>query len=401
MTKGLLSVDEALEVLLAGARPVADIEQVPTLAACGRVLARAQTSAMDVPPMDNSAMDGYAVRSADVRAPDTRLAIAQRIAAGAVGAPLAPGTAARIFTGAPIPPGADAVVMQEFCAADGDAVVIKRVPKPGDWIRRTGSDVRRGAVVLEAGKRLLPQDTGLAASVGIGTLPVYRRVRLGLFFTGDELVMPGDPLAPGKIYNSNRFTLTGLARIFDCEVRDYGIVPDTLEATRRALRRAAGECDIIVTSGGVSVGEADFVKPAVEAEGSLLMWRIAMKPGRPLAFGRVGEAAFIGLPGNPVSSFVTFLIFVRPFVLKTQGVAEVAPRAIEARADFDWTEPDARREFLRVKWNAQGGLDLYPTQDSAVLASTAWADGLVDNPPNRAIRRGDRVRFLPYSELYR
>lgn len=401
MTKGLLSVDEALEVLLAGARPVADIEQVPTLAACGRVLARAQTSAMDVPPMDNSAMDGYAVRSADVRAPDTRLAIAQRIAAGAVGAPLAPGTAARIFTGAPIPPGADAVVMQEFCAADGDAVVIKRVPKPGDWIRRTGSDVRRGAVVLEAGKRLLPQDTGLAASVGIGTLPVYRRLRLGLFFTGDELVMPGDPLAPGKIYNSNRFTLTGLARIFDCEVRDYGIVPDTLEATRRALRRAAGECDIIVTSGGVSVGEADFVKPAVEAEGSLLMWRIAMKPGRPLAFGRVGEAAFIGLPGNPVSSFVTFLIFVRPFVLKTQGVAEVAPRAIEARADFDWTEPDARREFLRVKWNAQGGLDLYPTQDSAVLASTAWADGLVDNPPNRAIRRGDRVRFLPYSELYR
>jgi molybdopterin molybdotransferase len=401
VTKGLLSVDEALEVLLAGARPVADIEQVPTLAACGRVLARAQTSAMDVPPMDNSAMDGYAVRSADVRAPDTRLAIAQRIAAGAVGAPLAPGTAARIFTGAPIPPGADAVVMQEFCAADGDAVVIKRVPKPGDWIRRTGSDVRRGAVVLEAGKRLLPQDTGLAASVGIGTLPVYRRLRLGLFFTGDELVMPGDPLAPGKIYNSNRFTLTGLARIFDCEVRDYGIVPDTLEATRRALRRAASECDIIVTSGGVSVGEADFVKPAVEAEGSLLMWRIAMKPGRPLAFGRVGEAAFIGLPGNPVSSFVTFLIFVRPFVLKTQGVAEVAPRAIEARADFDWTEPDARREFLRVKWNAQGGLDLYPTQDSAVLASTAWADGLVDNPPNRAIRRGDRVRFLPYSELYR
>jgi len=401
MTKGLLSVDEALEVLLAGARPVTEIEQVPTLLACGRVLARAQTSAMDVPPMDNSAMDGYAVRTADVRSPETRLRIVQRIVAGAVGEPLAPGTAARIFTGAPIPPGADAVVMQEFCAADGDAVVIKKVPKPGDWIRRTGSDVRKGAVVLAAGKRLAPQDTGLAASVGIGTLPVYRRVRLGLFFTGDELVMPGDPLPPGKIYNSNRFTLTGLARVFDCEVRDYGIVPDTLEATRGALRRAAGECDIIVTSGGVSVGEADFVKPAVEAEGSLLMWRIAMKPGRPLAFGRVGGAAFIGLPGNPVSSFVTFLVFVRPFLLKTQGVAEVAPRAIEARADFEWPEPDARREFLRVKWNSQGGLDLYPTQDSAVLTSTAWADGLVDNPPNRVIRRGDPVRFLPYSELYR
>ncbi|MCX7962078.1 MAG: molybdopterin molybdotransferase MoeA, partial [Burkholderiales bacterium] len=286
MTKGLLSVDEALEVLLAGARPVTEVEEVPTLSACGRVLARDQLSGMDVPPMDNSAMDGYAVRCADVPAPETRLAVAQRITAGSVGAPLAPGTAARIFTGAPIPRGADAVVMQEFCAADGDSVVIKKVPKPGDWIRRAGSDVKKGDVVLVAGRRLSPQDTGLAASVGIGALPVYRRVRLGLFFTGDELVMPGEPLAPGRIYNSNRFTLTGLARIFDCEVRDYGIVPDTLAATRVALARAAAECDILVTSGGVSVGEADFVKPAVEAEGSLLMWRIAMKPGRPLAFGR-------------------------------------------------------------------------------------------------------------------
>jgi molybdopterin molybdotransferase len=216
--------------------------------------------------------------------------------------------------------------------------------------------------------------------------------------------MPGEPLAPGRIYNSNRFTLNGLARTFGCEVRDYGIVPDSLEATRAVLRRAAAECDLIVTSGGVSVGEADFVKPAVEAEGSLLMWKIAMKPGRPLAFGKVGGgdkvAAFIGLPGNPVSSFVTFLIFVRPFLLRTQGLAQVAPRAIEARADFDWPEPDARREFLRVKWNAQGGLDLYPTQDSAVLTSTAWADGLVDNAPNHAIAKGERVRFLPFSELY-
>jgi molybdopterin molybdotransferase len=291
--------------------------------------------------------------------------------------------------------------MQEYCVADGDAVIVKKLPRPGEWIRRTGSDVRKGGEVLPAGKRLLPQDTGLAASVGIKALPVYRRVRLGLFFTGDELVMPGEPLAPGRIYNSNRFTLNGLAGAFGCERRDYGIVPDSLEATRGVLRRAAAECDVIVTSGGVSVGEADYVKPAVEAEGSLLMWKIAMKPGRPLAFGRVGGAAFIGLPGNPVSSFVTFLLFVRPFLLRTQGVAEVAPRAIEARADFDWSEPDARREFLRVKWNAQGGLDLYPTQDSAVLTSTAWADGLVDNPPQHAIRRGDRVRFLPYSELYR
>jgi molybdopterin molybdotransferase len=400
MNKGLLTVDEALEVLLAGARPVAEVEEVPTLEATGRVLARAQRSTMDVPPLDNSAMDGYAVRTADVQAPDTKLRIAQRIMAGSVGRALEPGTAARIFTGAPIPSGVDAIVMQEFCAADGDAVVIKKVPEKDAWIRRRASDIASGAQVLAAGIRLRPQDTGLAASVGIKSLPLCRRVRMGLFFTGDELVMPGDPLPPGRIYNSNRFTLNGLAATFGCEVRDYGIVPDSLAATRAVLRRAAAECDVIVTSGGVSVGDADFVKPAVEAEGSLLMWKIAMKPGRPLAFGRVGEAAFIGLPGNPVSSFVTFLIFVRPFLLKTQGIGEVAPRAVVARADFDWPEPDPRREYLRVKWNAQGGLEIYPTQDSAVLTSTAWADGLVDNPPNHAIRRGDSVRFLPYAELY-
>jgi molybdopterin molybdotransferase len=390
MSKGLLSVDEALEQLLAAARPVEDIEEIPALEATGRVLARAQRSTMDVPPMDNSAMDGYAVRLADGQ----RLRVAQKIMAGSVGQPLEPGTAARIFTGAPLPPGADAIVMQEHCSVDGEFVSLSRKPKPAEWIRYVGSDVKKGAEILPAGKRLLPQDTGLAASVGIGRLPVYRRVRLGLFFTGDELVMPGEALAPGRIYNSNRFTLRGLA-----ELRDYGIVPDSLEATREVLRRAAAECDVIVTSGGVSVGDADFVKPAVEAEGRLLMWRIAMKPGRPLAFGEIGKSFFIGLPGNPVSSFVTFLIFVRPFLLKTAGLADVAPKFLQARADFDWTEPDARREFLRVKWNAQGGLDLYPTQDSAVLTSTSWADGLVDNPAATAIRKGDAVRFLPYSEL--
>jgi len=401
MNKGLLSVDEALERLLAGAHPVAETESVPTLKATGRVLATAQRSTMNVPPMDNSAMDGYAVRVADLPRADTRLKVTQKIQAGSTGRPLAPGTAARIFTGAPIPQGADAVVMQESCAQEGEEVLVKKLPVRGDWIRLTGSDIRAGGEVLPAGLYLRPQDTGLAASVGIASLPVYRRLRLGLFFTGDELVMPGDPLPPGRIYNSNRFTLNGLASIFGCDTRDYGIVPDTLEATRHVLRRAAAECDVIVTSGGVSVGEADFVKPAVEAEGELLMWRIAMKPGRPLAFGRVGAASFIGLPGNPVSSFVTFLIFVRPFLLRTQGIAEVKARAIAARADFDWPDPDPRREFLRVKWNARGGLDLYPTQDSAVLMSTAWADGLVDNPAGQAIRAGDPVSFMPYSELYR
>jgi molybdopterin molybdotransferase len=398
MNQGLLSVDDALAQMLARAKPLADVEDVPTLEATGRVLARAQRSTMDVPPLDNSAMDGYAVRVADAQKP---LRVAQRIMAGSVGKSLEAGTAARIFTGAPIPPGADAVVMQEHTTLEGDRVSIKRPPEPGQWIRRVASDIRKGAEILAAGKRLAPQDTGLAASVGIRTLPVHRRLRLGLFFTGDELVMPGEPLAPGRIYNSNRFTLRGLAAAFDCEVQDYGIVPDSLEATREVLRRAARECDVVVTSGGVSVGEGDFVKPAVEAEGRLLMWRIAMKPGRPLAFGNVGSAFFIGLPGNPVSSFVTFLIFVRPFLLRTQGITDIAPHAITARADFDWPEPDSRREFLRARWNREGGLELYPTQDSAVLTSTAWADGLIDNPAAHAIRKGESVRFLPYSELYR
>jgi molybdopterin molybdotransferase len=386
--------------LLAAAKPVADIEEVPTLEAAGRVLAKAQRSTMDVPPMDNSAMDGYAVRLSDLTNTNT-LKVTQRIMAGAVGGRLGPGTAARIFTGAPIPPGADTVVMQENCELAGDSVTVNKMPKASEWVRRAASDIQKGAEILPAGKRLLPQDTGLAASVGIKTLPLYRKVKLGLFFTGDELVMPGEPLAPGRIYNSNRFTLRGLGAQYGCDVIDYGIVPDTLEATREVLRRAAAECDLVVTSGGVSVGDADYVKPAVEAEGKLLMWKIAMKPGRPLAFGSIQNSFFIGLPGNPVSSFVTFLIFVRPFLLRTQGISDVEPRVIQARADFDWLEPDTRREFLRVKWNAQGGLDLYPTQDSAVLTSTAWADGLLDNPAKQAIRKGDVVRYLPYAELYR
>jgi len=400
MNPGLLSVDEALAQLLAGARPIAEVEEVPAMAAAGRVLARAQASTMDVPPMDNSAMDGYAIRLSDVSSLDRKLKISQRIPAGSVGKPLEPGTAARIFTGAPVPAGADAIVMQEHCSVSGDSVLVNRKPRLNDWIRYAGSDIKKGGTVLAAGKRLLPQDVGLAASVGIKSLPVYRKLRLGLFFTGDELVMPGEPLAPGRIYNSNRFTLNGLAATFGCEVRDYGIVPDKLARTREVLRQAAAENDLVVTSGGVSVGDEDHVKPAVEAEGSLLMWKIAMKPGRPLAFGSIAKSFFIGLPGNPVSSFVTFLIFVRPFLLRMQGVADVAPRSLSARADFDWPEPDPRREFLRVKWNAAGGLDIYPTQDSAVLTSTAWADGLVDNPAGRPIRNGDRVRFLPYSELY-
>ncbi len=404
MTGGLLSVDEALARLRAGARPVGEIETVPTLGATGRVLARPQVSTLNVPPLDNTAMDGYAVRAADCASGNARLRIAQRISAGALGKPLEPGTAARIFTGAPIPPGADAVVPQEQTAAEGDHVVVKHRPQPGEWIRRAGEDIRAESTILEAGTRLRAQEIGLAASVGLATLPVHRRLKVALFSTGNELAMPGEPLPPGAIYNSSRFTLTGLLRMLGCEVEDLGIVPDRLAATRDALRRAAATSDLIVTSGGVSVGEEDHVRPAVDAEGRVDLWRIAMKPGRPLAFGGVrrangGEASFIGLPGNPVSSFVTFVLFVRPFVLRCQGATRLEPHAYALRADFDWPKPDARREFLRVRWNASGGLDLFPNQSSGVLTSTVWGDGLVDNPPQQAIQRGDVVRFLPFSEL--
>jgi len=400
----LMSVEDALALMLAGAHAVREVETVETAAAPGRVLAGPVTSTLDVPPLDNTAMDGYAVRAADCASGAARLRVAQRIPAGAVGQPLAPGTAARIFTGAPVPPGADAVVPQEQTEADGDHVVVKHAPAPGEWIRRAGEDIRAGAEILAAGTRLRAQEVGLAASVGLARLPVRRRVRAALFSTGNELVMPGEPLPPGAIYNSNRFTLAGLLRGLGCDVVDLGIVPDTLAATRDAIRRAAAAADVIVTSGGVSVGEEDHLKPAVEAEGRLDMWRIAMKPGRPLAFGAVrrpdgSEASFLGLPGNPVSSFVTFVLLVRPFVLKAAGATRLAPLAFALRADFDWPKPDARREFLRARVNADGGLDVFPNQSSGVLTSTVWGDGLVDNPGNRPIARGDMVRFLPFAEL--
>ena len=406
MNQGMLSVDEALAFLLAGAKPVAETEQTATLAACGRVLAKAQFSALNVPSVDNTSMDGYAVQSADCASGAARLPISQRVAAGSVPLPLARGTAARIFTGAPIPPGADAVVMQEQCAQGGEAVIIRHRPAPGEWVRRAGEDIRAGSEILGTGVKLRPQDTGLAASVGISALPIYRRLKVAVFFTGDELVMPGEPLPPGRIYNSNRFTLNALLQMLGCEVADFGIVPDRLEETRAALRRAADGNDLIITSGGVSVGEEDHIKPALEAEGKLSMWKIAAKPGKPLAFGEVGalagrKAHFIGLPGNPVSSFVTFIIFVRPFILRCQGVTRVEPLAYQLRADFDWAKPDLRREFLRARLNASGGLDIYANQSSAVLTSTVWGDGLVDNPAHHPIRRGDMVKFLPFAELLR
>ena len=401
----LMPLDEALERLLAQAAPALGAETVPTMEADGRVLARDLVSALTVPPHDNSAMDGYAVRAADCAAAGTVLPVTQRIPAGSVGQPLAPGSAARIFTGAPIPLGADAVVMQEDAPAqDGGARVrIDAPPKPGQWVRPAGEDIARGAVVLRKGELLAPASIGLAAGIGLNELPVSRRPRVALFSTGDELVMPGDVaperMPPGAIYNSNRFFLRAMLLRLGCEVSDLGIVPDRRDATEDALRHAAAGHDLILTSGGVSVGEEDHIRPAVQSLGSLDLWQIAMKPGKPFAYGRIGASHFMGLPGNPVSSFMTFAMLVRPFVLRLQGVVDVAPESIAATAGFDWLKADKRREFLRVRRGAGGLLELFPNQSSGVLTSDAWADGVVDNPAGATIARGDTVRYIPFAEL--
>jgi molybdopterin molybdotransferase len=401
----LLTLDEALARLLEAVSPLpaSEAEALSTFDALGRVLREDVRSTLDVPPQDNTSMDGYALRCADVPAIGALLPVSQRIPAGVVGQPLQPGSAARIFTGAQVPPGADAVVMQEQCEVVGEAVRINAVPSVGQWIRRRGEDVRSGDVVLPAGTRLTPQALGLAATVGAATLPVARRPRVALFSTGDELAMPGEPLKPGAIYNSNRFTLRAAIQALGCDCTDLGIVPDRLDATRDALRRAAQGNDLIVTSGGVSVGEEDHLRPAVQAEGRIELWQIAIKPGKPLAFGAVnrpdGSSAYIvGLPGNPVSSFLTFLLMVRPVLLRLQGATALTPNRTALRADFDWPRPDKRREFLRVRRNGRGGLELFPNQSSGVLTSAVWADGVVDNPSGQAIRHGDPVEFIAFAE---
>jgi len=408
----LLALEEALAQLLATLPDTAQRQELlATLDADGRVLAQDVVSHLEVPPQDNSSMDGYALRCADVHS-GRALPVSQRIAAGMAGAPLQPGTAARIFTGAPIPPGADAVVMQEDCVlttasdssdAGGEAIAVQTVPTPGQWIRRRGEDVTRDATVLARGQRLGPAALGLAASVGLAQLQVACQPRVALFSTGDELVMPGtvapSDMPAGAIYNSNRFFLAALLRRMGCVVTDLGIVPDRLQATVSALQAAAQSHDLVLTSGGVSVGEEDHIKPAVQQLGRLDLWQIAIKPGKPFAHGRLGAVHFIGLPGNPVSSFITFLVLVRPFLLRMQGVADVHAPGQNLRADFVWPRADRRREFLRVRRNAAGGLDLFPNQSSGVLTSAVWGDGFVDNAPGQTIAPGDSVRFVSFGDL--
>lgn len=407
----LKSLDQALAELLAQALPLAGTDTVSTFEADGRVLAQDLVSALHVPPQDNSSMDGYALRCADVPSAGAVLRVTQRIPAGHHGQPLGPGEAARIFTGAPVPAGADTIVMQEECEAieEGARVRINTLPAHGQWIRRAGEDVTRGAVVLARGQRLTPAALGLAAGIGLAQLDVARRPRVALFSTGDELVMPGDvppeAMPAGAIYNSNRFFLRALLQRLGCEVTDCGIVPDRREATLAALREAAQGHDLVLTSGGVSVGEEDHIKPSVQQLGELDLWQISMKPGKPFAYGKLYRSGpqdachFAGLPGNPVSSYVTFMLLVRPFLLRLQGTANVEPVRMVLPAHFEVPRGDKRREFLRVRRNAAGGLDLFPNQSSGVLTSAVWGDGLVDNPAGGTIAHGDPVQFLTFAEL--
>lgn len=398
---GLLTVEQAIERILSQATAVNQTETVSILDALNRVLAEDVRSTIDVPGYDNSAMDGYAVRSENCQLAGVELPVSQRIAAGQTGTLLDSASAARIFTGAPVPEGADAVVMQEMCERIGDNVKINDVIKAGSNVRRAGEDIKKDSIVLSAGTRLRAQELGLLASVGLAEIKVKRKLKVATFFTGDELVTPGLPLAPGQIYNSNRFTLRGLLQAMDCEITDFGTVPDTLDATMTVLKKAAADADLVITSGGVSVGEEDYVRIALEKLGELTLWRIAMKPGKPVAFGQVGNALFIGLPGNPVSVFVTFLIFARALILKLQGVDNYHAQRLSVIADFDWPVVQ-RQEYLRVKLankDKQTVAQLYPHQGSGVLSSASWADGLVEVLLDSEIKKGDRVNYLPFKGL--
>ncbi len=408
----MTTLDDALAHVLAQAQLLGS-EHVDLFNADGRVLAQDCISALQVPPQDNSAMDGYAVRAADITAAGVALPVSQRIPAGHVGTQLQPGTAARILTGAPVPPGADAVLMQEDTQVlDDGHVQFNAVPQLGQNIRRAGEDIALNSTVLAQGTRLTPAAIGLAASIGMAALPVGRKPRVALFSTGDELVIPGtvapQDMPPGHIYNSNRYFLRALLHRLGCEVVDGGILPDNRAQTVAAIHRVAQDCDLVLSSAGVSVGEEDHVKPAVEQQGELNLWMISMKPGKPFAYGKVwrngkdasaGVAHFMGLPGNPVSSFITFLLLVRPFVLRLQGMQDVAPKAIEVTTQFEWLKKEKRREFLRARHTGNGGLALFGNQGSGVLTSTVWGDGLIDNPPLTPIQPGDTVRFIPFTEL--
>ena len=395
----LLPIEEALELLVSSVNPISETESVPLINAGGRILAINLFSDIQVPPADNSSMDGYAVHSQDfAETKEVSLPVTQRIPAGVMGEALKVGTVARIFTGAPIPEGADAVFMQEVCEADGDRVKITGPIPIGKNIRRAGEDIGIGDKVLVKGIKLKPQDIALVASVGVAEITVYKRLRVGIFFTGDELREPGESLSAGQIYNSNRHTMRGLLENLNCEVIDLGSVKDTLEATKTAMLEAAKIADVVMTSGGVSVGEEDYIRIALEELGQLELWRINIKPGKPLAFGKIGDTPFLGMPGNPVSVFATFCIFARPYILKKQGANEIKANSFRVPADFTWAKAGTRHEYLRARME-NGVIQLFNHQGSGVLSSTSWANGFAIIPVGATVKPADLVEFIPYSEL--
>lgn len=399
----LTPIDQALTDLLAGLKSIDEHEMVPILGANGRILAQSVQAAMAVPPHDNSAMDGYAVRAADVVDVPVTLPVTQRIAAGQIGSPVAAGEAAQIFTGAPMPLAADAVVMQENCRAEGENVTILQAVKCGQNLRRAGEDIKAGTTLFAAGHRLRAQDIGLIAALGISELALTRRMRVALMTTGDELVQPGTKLKPGQIYNSNFYSLSALLQAFHAEVVDVGVVGDDFESTRLALATAAASVDCIISTGGVSVGEEDYVKAAVEAEGYLDLWRLAIKPGKPLACGKVRGTQFFGLPGNPVSAMVTFLLVVRPCLLHMCGCDSLVPKSFSIAADFARPKSGQRQEYLRAtsQRREDGSQVLRPfdNQGSGVGSSLSFADGLAIIPPYTSVVVGDSLEYIPFSEL--
>ena len=400
----LIPYDEALQALVAQASPTKKVVRKPLLESFGEVLAESQRSKIDVPPADNSAMDGYALNTSDLASSgQTEIMVSQRIAAGEAAKPLQPGSAARIFTGAPIPDGANVVIMQEQVTIVGDMIHFDVKPESGMNIRLAANDISSGDTILHKGCRLRAQDIGLAASVGLETLPVFEKIRVGMFLTGDELVEPGKPLTAGKIYDSNRYTLQGMLRELGCEIVDLGLVGDTLQETKTAMLNAAQQADLVVTCGGVSVGEEDYVRIAIEQLGDLHLWRLRIKPGKPLAFGSIDSTPFIGLPGNPVSAFATFCLFVAPLIKTLQGRPWQKTVAIQVTAGFDWPKPDTRREFLRARLELDDDqklvANIYPNQDSGVLSSAVWADGLVEIAEGQTLKAGDRVDYLSFVQL--
>lgn len=407
----LLSVDEARARLLRAVVPLADIEEVALALGLGRVLASDVVARVDVPPANNSAMDGFALRYADLlAAAGHALPVAQRIPAGHIAPPLAVGTAARIFTGAEIPPGADVVVMQEDCEYDAQQLVLKPAAvaqvQVGDNIRPRGQDMAAGAVVVARGERLGAAQLGVVAAAGHGTVTVVRRVRVAIFSTGDELLEPGVAPAPGCIYNSNRYALLGYLTQLGCEVVDLGVVPDRREATEHALREAAGRADLVITTGGASVGEEDHLRAALSAVGKVDLWKIAIKPGKPLLFGQVrsgrGTVPVLGLPGNPVAVAVTFMVFAVPFLRALQGAITREIPPLRLPAAFRVQRAGSRTEYLRVRLEPSSiGVRLarFLNQSSGVLTSMAWADGLAVVPAGVTVEENDRLVYLPFSAL--